>query len=798
LTSLGGIEDVSLADTVRLTYKHTDFAEHNILALSVNSPANRRISGFTSPKVRAVDITDPANIQELATTVTAQTDGTYAVDFRVAGASAAQAQQLFIFAEVAAAMPDTIKPNYPSTWSANTNAADYLIITNRDFIAQLQPLVQLRHSTGLSVDVIDVEDLYDEFTFGLHSPQAIRTFLQRAASSWQRKPHFVLLVGDSSYDPKNYFGQGLNDLVPTKLIDTLQLETASDDWLADVDGDGVADLAIGRLPAGTAADALVMVNKIINYENRPSDPQRGILLVADRGFEAASNSVQSLLPPGLPVQTINRSNSDDSTVHAEVVEGINQEPRLTNYFGHGSNGVWTSAPLLSNLDAPSLTNTKHLSVFTMMTCFNGYFQDAVNDSLSEALLKSQGGAVAVWASSSLTEPAGQRVIDQEFYRQIFGPQAPALGDAVRAAKQTASDLDVRRTWILFGDPAMRLRVQSPTAAPATIRGTIASPDGRPLGGVTMHMTGATSATAITDGFGNYRFYNIPSDNFYVLTPSLANFRFSPESRSFSLLASMTDALFTAVPDSVARANAIDASEFFVRQQYLDFLAREPDLGGFNYWTEQVSQCSGAADCTRIKRIDVSAAFFRSQEFHDTGLFVYCLYAGALGRTPAFAEFISDRGKAVGGPGLEQARSAVLEEFVNRPEFAAKYPPELSREQFVDSLLQIIRQRAGIGAPSLRGVLLSAYNSGGRAAAVRAGVGAPEFVRAQYNQAFVQMEYFGYLRRDPDRAGYDFWLNVLNKNDSGNYRDMVCSFITSAEYQRRFGPVITRSNAECGR
>jgi len=93
----------------------------------------------------------------------------------------------------------------------------------------------------------------------------------------------------------------------------------------------------------------------------------------------------------------------------------------------------------------------------MMTCFNGYFQDPYNDSLSEALLKARGGAVCVWASTTLTEPAGQNVIGAEFYRLLFGVQPITLGDAARAAKSVTNDRDVRRTWTLFGDPAMRLR-----------------------------------------------------------------------------------------------------------------------------------------------------------------------------------------------------------------------------------------------------------------------------------------------------------------------------------------------------
>jgi hypothetical protein len=321
----------------------------------------------------------------------------------------------------------------------------------------VEPLAALRRAQGLVVDVIDVEDLYDEFSYGLHTPQAIKSLVQTANASWARKPHYLLLAGDASYDPKNYTGQGYNDLVPTKLIDTALLETASDDWLADLNGDGVADLAVGRLPVRNAATMNALVAKIIDYENMTPDPTRAAMLVADNSFEANSNAVQLLLPSGLPVQIINRSSADDATTHTQIINTLNQGPKVANYFGHGSNGVWTSAGLLSANDAAGLTNQNRLSVFVMMTCFNGYFQDATFDSLSEALLKSPGGAVAVWASSGMTDPGSQSAVDLEVYRQLFGGANPALGDAVRAAKQTTGDADVRRTWILFGDPAMRLR-----------------------------------------------------------------------------------------------------------------------------------------------------------------------------------------------------------------------------------------------------------------------------------------------------------------------------------------------------
>ena len=483
LMALDGDTDTSLVDTVRLTYAHAYVADNNELAVGIDNEETRRLSGFTSANVRVVDITDGRNVLEITPTVvvTAQGDGTYAVDMQVQGASFRQAHTLLAFVDGQAGHPDTIKANEPSSWWSQTAGADYLIISSGEFKTSLEPLAQLRRGQGMVVKVVDVEDVYDEFSFGQHTPQALHDFLQTATTTWTRQPHYVLFGGDASFDPKNYLGQGRTDYVPTKLLDTGLMETASDDWLADFDGDGLAELAIGRLPLRTAADAELMVGKIINYENTAIDPQRGALLVADRDFEAASAAVQSLLPATLPQQVINRSSADDTTIHNQIMSSLNQGPSVVNFMGHGGNGTWTGALLLSIYDAPDLTNNNRLSLYVMMTCMNGYFQNAYNDSLSEALLRTPGGAVAVWSSTGMTDPGGQNLIDQEFYRQIFGGQgagtrllpgvkslrglsrpqvirlSPTLGDAARAAKSTTTDPDVRRTWTLFGDPAMRLR-----------------------------------------------------------------------------------------------------------------------------------------------------------------------------------------------------------------------------------------------------------------------------------------------------------------------------------------------------
>jgi hypothetical protein len=252
----------------------------------------------------------------------------------------------------------------------------------------------------------------------------------------------------------------------------------------------------------------------------------------------------------------------------------------------------------------------------------------------------------------------------------------------------------------------------------------------------------------------------------------------------------------------AGTNPIDNAQFFVRQHYLDFLGREPEPGGLAFWTNQITQCGGDFACIRQRRIGTSAAFFIENEFQQTGSFIYRLYKGSLGRQPTYAEFSADRPQVVGGAGLDANKAAFAEQFVQRAEFAAKYLDRTSAETFVDALTANIKTSTGVDLSSQRASLVNTYNAGGsltqaRSLTVRAAIEDASFKQAVYNPSFVLMQYFGYLHRDPDQAGYDFWLNVLDNREPDNYRAMVCAFITSAEYQQRFGTVISHSNSECG-
>jgi choice-of-anchor B domain-containing protein len=241
---------------------------------------------------------------------------------------------------------------------------------------------------------------------------------------------------------------------------------------------------------------------------------------------------------------------------------------------------------------------------------------------------------------------------------------------------------------------------------------------------------------------------------------------------------------------------IDYEPFFVRQQYRDFLGRDPDEPGQAFWTQEIEKCMGDAQCREVKRINVSAAFFLSIEFQETGYLVYRMHRSSFGTRPAFAAFTQDarqvgQNVVVGRTGWEQQlaanKTAFVEAWVQRPAFLAEFPSGMSADEYVGKLYQ----RAGV-SPTITELQMAvnAYGSGntqGRAAALRAVVEGHTVTLAHKSPAFVLMEYFGYLRRDPDEEGYNFWLGKLNQFN-GNFveAEMVKAFITSTEYRQRFG------------
>lgn len=240
-------------------------------------------------------------------------------------------------------------------------------------------------------------------------------------------------------------------------------------------------------------------------------------------------------------------------------------------------------------------------------------------------------------------------------------------------------------------------------------------------------------------------------------------------------------------------NPIDVSSYLIRQHYVDFLDREPDQSGNDFWVAQIDDCGSDRNCVEVKRINASAAFFLSIEFRQTGFLVYRLYKSSYGRLPALQEFLPDHsalaaGVVVGTDGWEAKLAANTESFlqawVQRPEFQSRYSG-LTNVQYVDALIANTQRSL---TDTERNDLLQDLDNGLSRATVLGKIAEnQEFSRREFNSAFVLMQYFGYLGRDPDKTGFDFWLLKLNQFN-GNFvkAEMVKAFLGSTEYRRRFG------------
>ena len=465
LTSLNGDYDTSLVNYIRITYPHKFEADADRLKFTARAGEEIKVADFDSAPT-VLDITDPSMPVLLTPNVTSN-NGKYEiavqVPFTTTRPGTPLRHTLFAVADYISLPQHEIVPNHPSEWHTALPGADIAMVTYGDFAAALRPLVRAHEAEGKTSAVVPVGELYDEFNFGERSPFAVKRFLWAATHHWKKAPTFLLLNGRASLDPRNYLGFGNLDYVPTRMIASSSLMTASDDWFSDFTNTGYPTIATGRLPVSTPAEAQTVIGKIATYEgNSTNGPwTSNAIFVADKDdpsddFTGDSQTVQALLPSNVLATDIFVDDVGVVAARTNIVNSINSGQLLVNYLGHGSEEQWSGSDIFDETTVSTLTNSSQLPIFLIMDCLNGFFQDVYAEPLGVSLILAQnGGGVAVLASTGLNQAPPQTTLDSLVVQNAFSVNGQTMGQAILNAKASITDPDVRRTFVLFGDPAMR-------------------------------------------------------------------------------------------------------------------------------------------------------------------------------------------------------------------------------------------------------------------------------------------------------------------------------------------------------
>ena len=425
---------------------------------------------------RAYDVTDPLRPVRLT-------------DFQVDGQritlgdpSGGGPRRYHVAAEGAIRAPDRVRPP-EDLWgfraAGGATGANYLIITHPAFADALGPLIDLRRSQGLTVAVVNVLGIYDAYGDGRPDPEAIRRFIADAYANWNPRPVYVLLVGDGSFDPKQYRSESPPTYIPPYLLDVGPAggETAADNRYACVDGDdNLPDLLLGRLPVRSADEARAIVQEIVDYETRPLPGgwNANVLLVADDpdaagDFPAISDSAAAYLTA--PFTTTRRycagSNSSQSdcpdtegaAIHSAILNDWNRGTLLVQYTGHSSWQQWAVERFFHLDDLPALHNSRRLPVLVEATCFTGAFHRPEPTLDEELVTHPDAGAVAAWGPTGLGASPGHQRLSEGFFRAVFSDTVGTVGEATLAGKLNLLGApvgsDLLDTFVLLGDPALR-------------------------------------------------------------------------------------------------------------------------------------------------------------------------------------------------------------------------------------------------------------------------------------------------------------------------------------------------------
>jgi hypothetical protein len=359
------------------------------------------------------------------------------------------------------------------------NGVDYLIVTHGLFADGARRIAEQKRKEGLNPAVVDVEVAYNRFSSGVVEPNAIRRFLSNARTRSGGALRYVLLVGDDTFDPKNNLGRGLVSFIPSlNGMDEIFGRIPSENPYADINGDGLPELAVGRLPVSTTEQMEVMADKIIGQDTLLAAGKGTHLFAVDNpgdtdpDFRQWAEQVAETLPQQTAVKWADVAEGP-AAARSTLLDSLRTGAEATHYFGHGGFGIWTDDGLLTVSDADGLAGSGVGTVLFTWACQVQWYQYHLGPTINEALLLvPNGGAVAALGPAGITEPELQRLLYTNVYLNL--KKGMPLGEALRKAKVKALRSGglarpVVEGWNLLGDPALRMNCYSvPGSGRATI------------------------------------------------------------------------------------------------------------------------------------------------------------------------------------------------------------------------------------------------------------------------------------------------------------------------------------------
>jgi len=457
-----GVEfSIFYVDSFDLFYNRYYQAHKNYLFCKGKENKVITVEGFTDPNIMVLDITNPLR-PKMITGVTI--DGAYQVSFK----PDSYQKSYLVVSTKGLLSPFSVVADKPSGLKNRKNSAQYIVIAPNELLDSAQNLAVFRKRRGFKSKVVGLEDIYDEFNFGISSPIAIKRFLSYAYRNWIGSDLlYVVLAGKGTFDYKNNLGYNEN-LVPTNMVSTPQGLFASDSCFGDIAGrDGIPEIAIGRIPVLTNEELQDYIDKMADYEYSSGQWTRRFLMVADHpdeknDFPADSENLAQLVK-GYELDKIYLPEFGIiEEAREQFFESFNSGAMFINYLGHAGLNHLSKSGLFWSEGVSLLENSKMYPIMTAMTCVMGRFSIPGFDTLSEILVLSKdSGTIAVWAPTGASQNEQAKILAGEFFKAVFSKRVKNLGKIILKAMQGFIELGGQTYMLnifnLIGDPALRIK-----------------------------------------------------------------------------------------------------------------------------------------------------------------------------------------------------------------------------------------------------------------------------------------------------------------------------------------------------